>query len=256
MRGKVILTVEKELHPRGISLHAIGTEFTNWGTHPEYIIRTHPLDDMYDIWKPKRDSNVLAVGQHQYPFAIKLPSSLPPSFDGMLTEIGYGLQVKVDLPRRFDLHARTSLVVLCSNEDRGDDGVAVKTQDDTGRQLELKLPKSVYRLGESISGVVRIARASAGRSVRLVVEMLSRERGSAQGVWTEYVNREADFRVELQHIDEDESECPFLFRIPNLGAPSFAGMHSELSWNIGARLEVFREHDLAVEARVVVVESE
>ena len=255
VRGSLVLTLATEQHPRRVSLHAIGTEATGWGTQPTYIARTHPLDQSVELWKPAQEGDALPAGAYTFPFAIDLPGSLPPSFNGMLTEIGYGLKAKVDLPLHIDLHTEIGLMVLATAPPLADEPVSIEARDESGRQIGLELPKSMYRLGETINGTLRIARPGAGRSRRLTVELLSRERGSAQGVWTEYVEREAGFRVELEHVVED-STYPFTFKVPDLAAPSFNGEHSELTWHVSARLDVARAHDLVAEVKVTVVETE
>ena len=254
MRGKLVLTLATAQHPRSVSVQAIGAEFTNWGAEPAYIARTHPLDRSVEVWHPAREGDALPAGDYTYPFAIDLPTALPPSFDGVLTEIGYGLKAKVDLPRHIDLHTEIGFVVLAAAPPIADKPVAVETQDESGRQITLELPNSVYRLGEPIKGTLRLARPGAGRSRRLTIELLSRERGSAQGVWTEYVEREADVHVELEHILEDVT-CPFTFTVPDSAAPSFSGEHSELTWHVRAHLDVARAHDLIADAVIAVVEE-
>ncbi len=254
VRGRVVFTLAGEQHPRSVSLHAVGTEFTNWGAEPTYIARTHPLDRTVDLWRPAREGEALPAGTHTFPFAIDLPTDLPPSFDGLLTEIGYGLRAKVDLPMHVDKHADAGFIVLAAAPPLADEPVSSQTHDESGRQLTLELPKSAYLLGEFIGGTLRIVRPpSAGRSRRLIIELLSRERGSAQGVWTEYVEREADFRVELEHVVEDVA-YPFAFKVPDSAAPSFRGEHSELTWHVAARLDVARAHDLVAEVEVTVTE--
>jgi len=255
VRGNLVLTLAAEQHPRGVSLHAIGTEFTNWGAEPVYIARTHPLDHTLEVWKPARDGDALPAGTHTFPFAIDLPADLPPSFDGLLTEIGYGLKAKVDLPMHIDMRAETGLIVLAAVPPLIDAPASIETHDEAGRQITLELPKSVYQLGETISGMLHVARSGAGRSRRLIVELLSRERGSAQGVWNEHIEREADLHVELEHVTEDAA-YPFTFRVPDSAAPSFSGEHSELTWHVSARLDIARAPDVVVETTVIVVESE
>jgi hypothetical protein len=254
VRGRLALTLASEQHPRRISLHAIGTEFTHWGAQPAYIARTHPLDRIVDLWRPAREGESLPAGAHTYPFEIALPPNLPPSFDGVLTEIGYGLKAKVDLPFHVDLRAEIGLIVLAQVPAIAEPTAPVTAHDESGRQIGLELPRSVYRLGETIRGSVRIARPGAGRSRRLVIELLSRERGSAQGIWAEDVEREADSRVELEHVAEDSS-YPFAFKVPDSAAPTFQGEHSELNWHVRARLDVARSHDLIAEVKVTIVEQ-
>lgn len=255
MRGRLIVTLATDQHPRGVSLHAIGTEFTNWGTQPTYVARTHPLDQNVELWKPAKEGDALAAGTHTFPFEINLPPELPPTFDGMLTEIGYGLRAKVDLPRHIDLHAEKGFVVLAGVPAIVEPPTPVEARDASGRQLSLQLPRSVYRLGESISGVVRVTRPGDGRSRRLKIELLSRERGHAQGVRTEYVEREADVRTELERVVED-SAYPFTFNVPDSAVPTFSGGHCELTWHISAQLEVARAPDLVIEVAVTVLETE
>lgn len=253
VRGQVVLASEGELHPRGVSLHAIGTEFTNWGTQPAYIARTHSLDQHVELWTPAREGEPLAAGTYTFPFAIDLPPDAPPSFDGLLTEIGYGLRAKVDLPRHIDLHAETGFIVLAAAPVGEDKAIQVEAHDESGRRIQLSLPRSVVRLGDTLEGVLRITRPGEGRSQRVIVELLSRERGSAQGVWTEYVDREADLRIELEHVQADSS-YPFAFKVPDSAAPTFSGAHSELSWHVGARLVVAHAPDVVIGATLTVVE--
>jgi hypothetical protein len=255
VQGRLIVSVAGELHPRGVSLHAIGTEFTNWGAEPAYIARTHLLDQAIELWTPAHAGDALPPGEHTFPFAIELPSDLPPSFEGVLTEIGYGLRAKVDLPRHVDLHAEVGFGVLASALPAADSPARAQARDGSGRQITLELPKSVYQLGEMIGGAVRVERLDIGRARRLAIELLSRERGGAQGVWTEHVEREADFRVELEHVAEDAT-YPFTFRAPDSATPSFSGAHSELSWHVAARLDLARAQDLVAEVMVTVVEAE
>lgn len=253
VRGTLVVTLDADHRPRGITLQAIGTEFTNWGAQPAYIARTHPLDQTLQIWKPAHDGEVLPSGRHEYLFAIDLPANLPPSFDGVLTEIGYGLKAKVDLPLHIDMHAEVGFIVLAPVPAIAEPPQPVMAHDDSGRHITLELPRSVYRLGETLSGVVRVARPGAGRSRRLTVELLSRERGSAQGIWAEDAEREADARIELEQVAED-TDYPFAFKLPESVVPTFRGQHSELIWQVRARLEVARAHDLIAEVEVTLVE--
>jgi len=255
VRGNLVLRLDAEQHPRRVTLHAIGTEVTSWGTQPTYIARTHPLDCTLELWKPAREGEELAAGTRLFAFAIDLPPTLPPSFDGMLTEIGYGLKAKVDLPRHVDLHAELGLIVTAAAVDTVNNPVSAEAHDDSGRHITLELPRRVYRLGETIGGTVRIVRPGSGRSRRLKIELLARERGSAQGIWAEHVEREADLRIELEHVAED-SAFPFNFTAPDSAVPTFSGEHSELGWHVSAQLEVARAPDLIVQAGIVVVESE
>lgn len=255
LRGQVVLTLEAAQHPRSVTLHAIGTEFTNWGAEPAYIARTHPLDHHIELWKPAQAGSAFPEVAQTFPFAIDLPATLPPSFDGLLTEIGYGLKAKVDLPMAIDLHTEVGFIVLASSPAIPDEPISAEARDTSGRHMLLELPRRVYRLGETVGGTLWIARPGENRSRRLTIELLSRERGSAQGVWTGYVEREADVRVELEHVLE-ESTYPFQFKLPDSAAPSFQGDHSELTWLVSARLDVARAHDLAAEATIVVVEAE
>jgi len=254
LRGQVVMNLAGEQHPRRISLHAIGTEFTNWGVQPAYIARTHPLDQTIDLWKPAREGESLPTGTHTYPFEIILPPNLPPSFNGVLTEIGYGLKAKVDLPMHIDMHAEAGFVVLAPVPALAEPPTPVTAHDESGRQIALELPRSVYRLGETIGGSMRIARPGAGRSRRLTVELISRERGSAQSIWAEDVEREADARVELEHVAE-ESTYPFTFKVPESAVPTFRGGHSELTWHVRARIDVARSQDLTAEIEVTIIEQ-
>jgi len=253
VRGQVSVTLVAEQHPRGITLQAVGTEFTNWGVQPSFIARTHCLDRSIDLWKPQREGEALPPGTHAFPFAIELPPTLPPSFDGLLTEIGYGLKAKVDLPRHVDLHAEAGFIVVATLPAVEDKPVHIEARDDTGRYMALDLPRTVYRLGQTIEGVVHLTRPREARARRLTVELLSRERGNAQGVWTDYVEREADVRIELEHVVED-SAYPFTFKLPDSAAPTYSGEHSELSWRVVARLDAPRSPDLIAEAGIVVGE--
>lgn len=253
MRGRLVLTLATDQHPRRVSVHAIGTEFTHWGVEPAYIARTHPLDHLVEVWKPAQEGDALPAGVYTYPFAFDLPANLPPSFDGIVTEIGYGLKAKVDLPRHIDLHAEIGFVVLATAPALADKPVSSEAQDESGRQITLELPQSVYRLGEPINGMVRLVRPGAGRSRRLTVELFSRERGSAQGVWTEHVEREADLHIELEHVVEDIT-YPFTFTVPDSATAVFSGEHSELTWHVRAQLDVARAHDLVADVQVTVVE--
>jgi hypothetical protein len=249
------LALTTDQHARSASLHAIGTEFTNWGAQPTYIARTHPLDQTVELWKPAQEGELLRAGEYTFPFTIELPAGLPPSFDGLLTEIGYGLKAKVDLPMHVDWRAEVGFIVLATVP-AGEDGPAsAEAQDELGRRLVLELPRTVYRLGEAMSGSVRLSRPDGDRSRRLTVELISRERGHAQGVWTEYAEREADFRVELEHVGQDVT-YPFAFKVPDSAAPSFQAEHSELAWHVSARLDVARAHDLVAEASVTIVEPQ
>ena len=255
VRGKVIAVFESDQHPRSVTLHAIGTEFTNWGTQPTYVARTHPLDQAIELWRPRPAAEVLRAGTHDFPFAIGLPARLPPTFDGMLTEIGYGLRAKVDLPRHVDLHAEKGFAVLAIVPALAEAPAPVTAHDTSGRELTLELPRSTHRLGQTFSGCVHLARPGEGRSRRLTLELLSCERGSAQGVWAEHVEREADLRVELEHVT-DASTFSFSFQVPDSAMPTFCGDHCELTWRVAARLDVARGHDLVAEAEVIVVEAE
>lgn len=255
MRGNLTLALDSDQHPRSVTLHAVGTEVTSWGTQPTYIARTHPLDQTLELWKPAREGDVLAAGLRAFAFAIDLPPALPPSFDGMLTEIGYGLKAKVDLPRHVDLHAEAGFIVMASAPDIVDEVISIEAHDESGRHIVLELPRRVHRLGETIGGTVRLVRPGIGRSRRLKIELLSRERGSAQGIWTEHIEREADLRIELEHVAEDAA-YPFGFKVPDSAMPSFSGGHSELTWRVSAQLEVARAPDLIAQADIVVVESE
>jgi hypothetical protein len=255
VRGNLLLALATDQHARSVSLHAIGTEFTNWGTQPTYVARTHPLDQIVELWKPAQEGELLQAGDYTFPFAIDLRAGLPPSFDGLLTEIGYGLKAKVDLPRHVDWHAEVGFIVLAAAPASDDRPVSAAAQDESGRRLLIELPQTVYRLGETISGGVRLTRPEGDRSRRLTIELTSRERGHAQGVWTDYAEREADFRVELEHVGEDATYS-FAFKVPDSAAPSFQGEHSELAWHVGARLDVARAHDLFAEVSVTIVEPQ
>ena len=235
VRGRLVLTLSNEQHPRSITLHVVGTEFTNWGTQPSYIARTHPLDQAIEVWKPAAESHTLPVGTHTFSFDVALPPHLPPSFDGMLTEIGYGIRAKVDLPRHVDLHAEIGFVVLASVPAVVDPPTPVEAHDASGREIKLVLPRSVYRLGETVEGTARVIRAGERRARRLTIELLARERGSAQGIWAEDVEREAESRVELEHVAGDMT-YPFTFKVPDWAAPTFRGEHSALTWHVRARL--------------------
>jgi hypothetical protein len=250
-----VVEIESAPPARSVSLHAIGTEFTNWGSQPTYIARTHPLDQHLELWKPAREGDALPAGTHIFPFEIALPAELPPTFAGMLTEIGYGLKAKVDLARHLDLHTEQGFVVLPSVRAIVESPAPVRVYDKLGRNVTLELPKSVYRLGDMISGVVHLTRPGEGRLRRLKIELLSRERGSAQGIWSEHVEREADVRIELEHLVEDTS-FPFTFRLPDSADPSFSGEHCSLTWHISAQLEIVRAPDLAAEVEILVVEPE
>lgn len=253
MRGRLVLTLSSEQHPRSITLHAVGTEFTNWGTQPSYIARTHPLDKAIGVWKAVSESSALPAGTHTFPFEVALPPHLPPSFDGMLTEIGYGIRAKVDRPRHVDMHAEAGFVVLASVPAVVDPPAPVEAHDASGREIKLALPRSVYRLGETVEGTARVIRAGEGRARRLMIELLSRERGSAQGIWAEDVEREAESRVELEHVAGDVT-YPFTFKAPDWAVPTFQGEHSALTWHVRVRLEVARAHDLIAEVEVTLVE--
>ncbi len=253
MRGQLVLTLTADQHPRGVSVQAIGTEFTHWGAEPAYIARTHPFDYTAEVWKPAQEGDVLPAGVYTYAFAFDLPVSLPPSFDGILTEIGYGLKAKVDLPRHIDLHAELGFLVLAGAPAIADAPVAGEGHDESGRRIRLELPRSVYRLGGPIQGTLLLTRPGAGRSRRLTIELLSRERGSAQGIWAEHVEREAELHIELEHVVGDIT-YPFTFTVPDSAAASFSGEHSELIWHVRAHLDVARAHDLIADAQVTVVE--
>ena len=248
-----MLSLDGEQHPRQITLRAIGTEFTNWGAEPAYIARTHVLDQTLELWKPAREGDALPAGAHAFPFAVELPPDLPPTFEGMLTEIGYGLRAKVDLPRHIDLHAEAGFIVLAIVQSPEDTPVAVDASDESGRAIALELPRSAYRLGDAVSGTVRVVRTGEGQARRLTMELLSKERGSAQGVWTEHVEREADVRIELTHATEGATYL-FTFTIPDSAVPSFSGTHSSLAWHVSARLNVARAQDLVAETEIAVVE--
>jgi len=253
VRGRLVLTLSSEQHPRSITLHAVGTEFTNWGTQPSYIARTHPLDQAIEVWKAAAESSALPAGTHAFRFEIVLPPYLPPSFDGMLTEIGYGIRAKVDLPRHVDMHAEAGFVVLASVPAVVDPPAPVEAHDASGREIKLVLPRSVYRLGETVEGTARVIRAGEGRARRLTIELLSRERGGAQGIWAEDVEREAESRVELEHVAGDMT-YPFTFKVPDWAVPTFRGEHSALTWHVRARLDVARMPDLIAEVEVTIVE--
>lgn len=255
VRGRVVLTLSGDCRSRGVVLNAIGTEATSWGAQPTYIARTRPLDRALDLWRPQRAEDALPAGAHDFPFAIELPADLPPSFEGILTEIGYGLKAKVDLPYHIDLHAEAGFLVMARAPSNEDAPASVEARDESSRRIVLELPRTVYRLGEAVSGVVRLARPIDDRSRRLTVEIQSRERGEAQGIRAEHVEREADVRIGLEHIAGD-SEHPFTFRTPNSATPTFNGGHSELAWYVAARLDIPREPDLIVETKLVVTEGE
>lgn len=255
VRGQVFVTLTDDPHPRSVTLQAIGVEYTNWGTQPTYIARTHALDQHIDLWRPAREGETLPAGAHTFPFAIDLPATLPPSFDGILTEIGYGLKVKVDLPRHIDLHAEAGFIVLAATSVGDKPAASAEARDADGRQLRLELTQSVYRLGEAIGGTVSVAGLDAGGLRRVTVELVARERASAQGIWMEHVEREADLRVELEHVAAD-SMYTFQFRIPDSAMPAFTAEHSELAWYVTAQLNVARSPDLTVEAKIIVIEPD
>jgi hypothetical protein len=249
VQGLVRLADTSELRPRSVTLHAFGDEITSLGLNVAMQEHTHPFDLSFSLWTPSIERDTLPAGEHRLPFEFVLPEVLPPTFNGELTQIGYRLEVKVDLPLHVDVRAEQSFVVLVPPLVDADKAIRATASLPDGLTLELNLKASGFQPGDHILGDLQIIGTGATAIQSATIDLMAREKGEAHA----FVDHVESTRVRIE-IDPSRlttgQPFPIDLPIPEDVDPSFMGQHSAKSRLVRAELKLADDRSLAAEAAI------
>ncbi|ULU07342.1 hypothetical protein L3Y34_018826 [Caenorhabditis briggsae] len=127
--GRVILMTTENYKARAVHLKLDGRAHTNWHEYEterhtdgngntenrqkkvDYSATVKYLEIKILIWASFDGSNCLIPGTYAWPFSYRLPSNIPPSFEGKYGYIRYSVTAEVDRPWRFDKTSKRCITV-------------------------------------------------------------------------------------------------------------------------------------------------
>ncbi|UMM19266.1 hypothetical protein L5515_014945 [Caenorhabditis briggsae] len=127
--GRVILMTSENYKARAVHLKLDGRAHTNWHEYEterhtdgngntenrqkkvDYSATVKYLETKILIWASFDGSNCLIPGTYAWPFSYRLPSNIPPSFEGKYGYIRYSVTAEVDRPWRFDKTSKRCITV-------------------------------------------------------------------------------------------------------------------------------------------------
>ena len=195
--GEVIVRLGQDTPLRGIRLRLNGYEESRWSegsgkhrhTHSEtrtlfdqeVTLQGRPrlspgqlvVDGLRAVFS-KDNYELLPAGTYRYPFSYVLPPDLPGDYTSALTksEIYYGIKAQVDLPLKFDLKAKQSLVV---RESTGLETAQAVTQRQTKKFLfdsdslveaAVHMDKDTFYLGEVLHCQLEVMNRAPRKEIR------------------------------------------------------------------------------------------
>lgn len=235
------------LRPRAVLVRAFGDEVTTLGPNVLMTEHTHPFDLSFAVWATSLDQDKLPVGDHAFPFEFVLPTALPPTFRGELTQIAYRIETKVDVPLHSDLHAEQALIVQVPLLVDADKPLRSSASTTDGLKLELELNASGCYPGDHVSGQLHLSGATSANVKTANVDLISYEKGEAR----EFVDHFEKLRVRIEiepKVLTAGQPFPIELPIPEDADPSFSGVHSAKSRRVRATVTLTDGRTLTTEA--------
>ncbi len=247
VHGRVHLTVQSDVRPRGVMLRAFGEEVTTLGPNTLMTQHSHPFDLTFNLWSPTAHEDRLLKGEHDFAFEFALPTPLPPSFNGEFTRIVYLIEAKVDLALHADIRCEQTLHILPAPLTGADQPVSASAVSPQGVRLELALNASGFYPGDHVQGTLRATGTDQLSLTAATVELISREKGEAR----EFTDHFDKVRVRVE-IDPAQliggQPFPIDLPIPEDADPSFVAQHSAKSRLVRARIDCAHAPTVIAEA--------
>lgn len=249
VRGTVYVSVQSDLRPRGVVVHAFGEEVTTLGPNTLMTQRSYPFDLSFNLWSPTAHNDKLPKGEYDFPFDFALPVTLPPSFNGEFTRIVYLLDAKVDLALHADIRHEQVLHVLPVPLNNAAEPVSASAHLPQGVQLELALTASGFYPGDHVLGTLGVTGGGQASITAASVELISRETGEAHE-FTDHFDK-VRVRVEIDPARLAGGQpFPIDLPLPEDVDPSFEGQHSAKSRLVRARIDCANAPAVIAEATI------
>ncbi|CAO4366122.1 unnamed protein product [Caenorhabditis nigoni] len=202
--GRVILMTSESYKARAVHLKLDGRAHTNWHEYEterhtdangnienrqkkvDYSATVKYLETKILIWASVDGSNLLIPGTYAWPFSYRLPSNIPPSFEGKYGYIRYSVTAEVDRPWRFDKTSKRCITVSPLLDLNFISNAMTPLQDQTSENLgcccfkkgylsvKLDIPKTGFVLGETVPINLHIVNKSSVNVTMVTATILQR----------------------------------------------------------------------------------
>ncbi|MHA1379394.1 MAG: hypothetical protein ACTSRG_13535 [Candidatus Helarchaeota archaeon] len=230
IRGKIILNFEKPIKARSVGVHYIGVEnsyirrrrtsgtgrsrTSHTVTYHDYHYYYHVEDIL--IEPGPGDDYIELKGESAHNFEFEIPEGVPGTFHIADSSIQYLIDVKVDIPKKSDIHKKAEIIILPNYivKVANQEPYALLKSDGSFPQCELSCFSQVYREQENIEINLKIQkeRNQKFREMELSLETISTK--TARGYTDNYKDAIKIWKINKNEVYDGDSSFIFNYEIP------------------------------------------
>ena len=192
----------------------------------------------------------LPAGEHEFSFDVFIPNDAAASFFGVKCERQYRVELRVDIPFKFDLKKNQRLRILPIKSNVETNSVHVIYPDDTGKslldrafgkkvKLNLALDRDQFMPGQKVLSMLVVESDDPLEVNQIKATLCGHESSYAKFHRDSHDHRHELAEIASPEVISKESTFEFELDIPNsIDPPTGSGKHFDVKWWVEIRLDV------------------